>query len=67
MQLRKAQLQKDANSGRMLMLRGACSGRALFRKGVNPGRMLSLKIRYSSIRNSRSHVNCTQKVGQINN
>ena len=53
MQLRKAQLQKDANSGRMLMLKGACSGRTLFRKGVNPGRMLSLKIRYSSIRNSR--------------
>jgi hypothetical protein len=26
---------------------------SLFRKGVNPGRMLSLKIRYSSIRNSR--------------
>ena len=36
MQLRKAQLQKDANSGRMLMLRGACSGRTLFRKDIVP-------------------------------
>lgn len=36
MQLRKAQLQKDANSGRMLMLKGACSGRASIPEGCCP-------------------------------
>lgn len=36
MQLRKAQLQKDANSGRMLMLREACSGRASIPEGCCP-------------------------------